>query len=57
LPEDLAFFKNGKCWLASIAHERMASIYDDSPQTKELLKSLGVPFRESIYGTAPKIEL
>jgi len=45
-PEDLCLFKNGKCWLETIAHEKLGYIYDDSEETKEFLRSIDVEFEE-----------
>jgi|GEM_PF-5412653 len=45
-PEDLCLFSKGKCWLETIAHEKLGYIYDDSEETKEFLRSIGVEFDE-----------
>lgn len=46
-PEDLCFFKNGKCWFASCAHERFASILLKTEADIEFLKANGISYEES----------
>ena len=45
-PEDLCLFKNGKCWLETVAHEKSGYIYDNSEETKALLREMNVEFDE-----------
>lgn len=40
-PMDLCFYRNGYCWLAVTAHERMAYLYTDNLEEVEKLQSLG----------------
>ena len=50
-PEDLAFFKEGKCWLYSTVHEKMATCIRASKEDIAFFKKLG------ICGRATKEEL
>ena len=43
-PEDISFFKDGYCWLYSIAHENLCDIYCESKEEYEYLKSIGIEF-------------
>ena len=43
-PEDLAFFKDGKCWMFSTAHEHSLGFSDHIPELRELLHSMHVMF-------------
>lgn len=47
MPEDLCLFSKGKCWLKSIAHEKICWIYTDSEVEKDILKKvIGLKFTE-----------
>ncbi len=48
-PEDISFFKNGYCWLYSVAHEEMCDIYCESNEEYEYLKSMGIEFFEKKF--------
>jgi len=41
-PMDLAFFRNGYCWITSTAHEEFAAIYLNSQKEASELAQLGV---------------
>jgi len=56
-PEDISFFKNGYCWLYSVAHEEMCIIYCDSEMEYKYLKSIGIKFRENMFIPTPNDEL
>lgn len=43
-PMDLCFFKNNRCWFASIAHEECLWLYTDSKEQLEKLRQMGIPF-------------
>lgn len=45
-PEDIAFFKNGYCWLYSVAHEDMCEIYYETDEEYHELIQLGIEFDE-----------
>lgn len=45
-PEDISFFRKGKCWLASIAHEKWSNVYPDSAEEIKELRKLGVEFEQ-----------
>ena len=40
-PEDLCFYKNGYCWLATTSHEKMGFLYTDNAAVVTALKELG----------------
>lgn len=46
LPEDLCFYRNGKCFLESISHERICRIYSDDEHIKAMLRKIGLNFFE-----------
>jgi hypothetical protein len=47
MPEDLCLFSKGKCWLKSVAHEKICWIYTDSEIEKDILKKvIGLKFIE-----------
>lgn len=56
-PEDISFFKNGYCWLYSVAHEEMCEIYCENIKEYEYLKSLGIKFFENKFTPTPKENL
>ena len=43
-PEDISFFKDGYCWLYSVAHEDLCDIYCENEKEYEYLKSIGIQF-------------
>lgn len=45
-PEDIALFKNGYCWLYSVAHEKICNIYYESDEEYDKLCNLGIKFNE-----------
>lgn len=45
-PEDIAFFKNGYCWLYSVAHEGICEIYYETENEYNELCNLGIKFDE-----------
>ena len=56
-PEDLAFFKDGYCWLYSVAHEEMCEIYCEDKEEYEYLKSIGIEFWEKEFVPTPREDL
>jgi hypothetical protein len=42
LPEDLCFFKNGYCFLRSVAHEKLCFIYSNDKRVKNTLRGMGI---------------
>ena len=49
LPEDLAFFKKGKLWLASSAHEEWSDIIADEHEVERLLEIKGLQLEKIDY--------
>ena len=49
LPEDLAFFKKGKPWLVSSAHEEWSEILADEQEVKRLLEIKGLKIEKADY--------
>lgn len=47
--ENLCFFKNGYCWLDSVAHEKFCEIYCKNEEEYEYLKSIGIQFIEKKF--------
>lgn len=43
--ENLCFFRNGYCWLYSVAHEKILDIYCENEEEYNYLKSIGVKFQ------------
>lgn len=48
-PEDISFFKNGYCWLYSIAHEELCDIYCENEEEYNYLKSIGIEFIDNKF--------
>lgn len=48
-PEDIAFYRDYRYFLYSISHESMLSIYYESKDEYEYLKSLGIEFKYDKY--------
>lgn len=46
LPEDISFFRNGKCWLETVSHERIGRIYTKDEEEIKYLKQIGLKFEE-----------
>lgn len=44
MPEDLCFFSKGKCFLKSVAHEKLCFIYTDDKFDMKILKKIGLKF-------------
>ena len=40
-PEDLCFYKNGSCWLATTSHEKMGFLYTDNAAEVAKLMDMG----------------
>lgn len=53
-PTDVSFFKNGKCWMHTIAHEEMLQIYYETEEEFNYLKSIGIKFLEPKYEKTPE---
>lgn len=47
--EDLCFFKDGYCWLYSVAHEEILDIYCENEEEYNYLKSIGIEFEEDHF--------
>lgn len=47
--EDLEFYKDGYCWLLSVAHERIFDIFCKDEEEFEYLKSIGIEFVDENY--------
>lgn len=47
--QDLAFFRNGYCFLDSISHEKLCWIYCDTLEEFEILKKMGIQFVGKFY--------
>lgn len=56
-PEDIAFFKDGYCWLYSVAHEEMCDIYCENNEEYEYLKSIGIEFLDNKFISTSKDDL
>ncbi len=56
-PEDIAFFKNGICWLYSVSHEGICDIYLESEEEYNYLKNIGLEFLEENYREIFKEEI
>lgn len=56
-PEDISFFRNGYCWLYSVAHEEKCYIYCSNKKEYDYLKLIGVEFYENKYIPTLKKEL
>lgn len=57
MPEDLCLFSKGKCWLKSIAHEKICWIYTDSEVEKDILKKvIGLKFTETDDPDVPELD-
>lgn len=56
-PEDVAFFKDGYCWLYSVAHEDICDIYCTDETEYETLKEIGIKFYENKFQQTPKEQL
>ena len=55
LPEDLCFYKKGKCFLKSVAHEKLCWIYAEEEDEKRALKKIGLKFIELPFGEVPSL--
>ena len=47
--EDLCIFKDGYCWLYSVAHEEICNIYCKNEEEYNYLKSIGIEFEEDYF--------
>lgn len=55
--EDICFYKNGYCWLYSVAHEEMCFIYCETEEEYKYLKSIGIEFADDQFVPTPKEQL
>lgn len=55
LPEDICFYKKGKCFLKSISHEKRCCIYTDDIYDKLILRKIGLKLIELPHEEAPRI--
>ena len=55
--EDISFYKDGYCWLDSIAHEELCFIYCKDEEEYKYLKSIGIEFVEDKFVPISKDEL
>lgn len=44
-PDDLSFFNQGECWIATTAHEHFCNITDHEREIAKLFCSLGIKYR------------
>lgn len=44
LPEDISFFRQGKCWLDTTAHEKYCNIYAHETEIAQLLDSMEIEY-------------
>lgn len=52
--EDLCFYAKGKCWLKSVAHEKLCWIFTDNDVEKEVIsKVIGLKYVETEDCDAP----
>lgn len=56
-PEDISFFKDGYCWLYSVAHEEMCDIYCESVEEYNYLRSIGIEFIDDKFIEISNTEL
>ena len=56
-PEDVAFFKDGYCWLYSVAHEDICDIYCTDEAEYDTLKEIGIEFYENKFEPTAKGQL
>ncbi len=47
--ENIEFYKNGKCWLLSVSHEKILDIFCKSEEEYKYLKSIGIEFADENY--------
>lgn len=55
-PEDLYFFSKGKCYFASISHEKECWFYDDSKEIIDLVENLGLDYYISQSNNPPLLD-
>lgn len=55
LPEDLCFYKNGKCFLRSVAHEKLCWIYTEDEKEIKALEKIGLKFTKMPFEQAPSL--
>lgn len=55
--EDVSFFKNGYCWLYSVAHEDLCVIFCESEEEYNYLRSIGIVFWEEEFTPISKEEV
>ena len=56
-PEDVAFFKDGYCWLYSVAYEDICDIYCTDEAEYDTLKEIGIEFYENKFEPTAKGQL
>lgn len=56
-PEDISFFKDGKCWANSVAHEESCFICCEDEFEYEYLKSIGINFYSDEFDPISDSEL
>ena len=55
-PMDLSFFKDGVCWFATTAHEKVACVYTEADALLEDLRKIGLVFKKETFETEPFVE-
>lgn len=55
--EDIEFYRNGYCWLLSVAHEHMLDIFCETKTEFQDLKKIGVEFEERKFIPISKCEV
>ena len=44
-PEDISFFYQGECWIATTAHEKLFFIYDHEREVALMLTEMGIEYK------------
>ena len=55
-PEDLCFYKSGKCFMETVAHEQLCFFYSDDKEIQIFLDSIGVGYCETVCHRIPLLE-
>jgi len=55
--EDVSFFKDGYCWLSSVAHENICAIFCENEEEYNYLKSIGIEFFEDKFTPIQKKDM
>ena len=55
-PEDIAFFKDGVCWISTTTHEQFCNVFGNERETARLLDDLGIEYERLEGFCEPYIE-